>query len=62
MGQAQSIQLLILDMDDILTTGTICIGNQEQEYSHFHIHQPAYEALKQTLQLTDKQIAYMSDD
>jgi 3-deoxy-D-manno-octulosonate 8-phosphate phosphatase (KDO 8-P phosphatase) len=105
--KAKLIRLLILDVDGVLTNGTIYYGNNGIELKGFHIHDglginmlqqsgipvavisgktsegvarrlaelkvehvylghqdkvPAYEELKQTLNLEDQEIAYMGDD
>lgn len=106
-AKAQGIKLLILDIDGVLTTGTLYYGTDGLELKGFHIHDglgikllqksgvkvavisakktdllarrlqelniehaylgqenklPAYDELKQKLNLTDQQIAYMGDD
>lgn len=105
--KAKHIRLLILDVDGVLTNGTIYYGENNIEMKGFHIHDgmglyllqktgvkvavisgkhssatarrlkelhiehaylghshkiPAYEELKQKLQMNDQQIAYMGDD
>lgn len=107
MERAKSIRLLILDIDGVLTDGTIFYGNAGLEIKGFNVRDglgikliqqtnvtvavisaknseavtrrlnelnimhsylgykdklPAYLELKQKLQLTDQQIAYMGDD
>ncbi|HEX4045982.1 MAG TPA: HAD hydrolase family protein [Gammaproteobacteria bacterium] len=105
--KAKLIRLLILDIDGVLTSGTLFYGANGIELNGFHIHDgvgiqllqkcgiavavisgkksesavrrmqdlriphvylgqddklPAYEELKQKLQLVDEQIAYIGDD
>lgn len=105
--KAKKIRLLILDVDGVLTSGTLIYGKNGEEFKKFHVHDGqgikllqnagilvaiitarqsaiitkraedlaithvyqgqndkllAYEDLKQKLQLTDEEVAYIGDD